>query len=74
MSLLIRLSLLPGQSIKEHSSPSSPVYIIILVGKGLFSDEQGNLKEFGINTCIKYDQNEKHSIQARDGKLVFIAF
>ncbi|MEZ4548857.1 MAG: hypothetical protein R3B51_14605 [Thermodesulfobacteriota bacterium] len=32
---LIRFSLLPGQSIKEHSAPSSPVYIIILEGGGL---------------------------------------
>ena len=69
---LIRFSLLPGQSIKEHSAPSSPVYIIILEGKGLFSDGHEGLREFGKNTCIKYEQNEKHSIRATDEKLVFI--
>lgn len=72
-SRLIRFCLLPGQIIKEHSSPSSPVYIIILEGKGLFSNEEGILEKFGENTCIKYDQNEKHSIQAIDEKLIFIA-
>lgn len=70
---LIRFSLLPGQSIKEHSAPSSPVYIIILEGKGLFSDAQNGLREFGENRCIKYEQNEKHTVQATDEKLVFIA-
>lgn len=70
---LLRFSLLPGQSIKEHSAPSSPVYIIILEGKGLFSDGENNVRECGKNTCIKYEQNEKHSIQATDEKLVFVA-
>jgi len=70
---LIRFSLLPGQSIKEHSAPSSPVHIIILEGKGLFSDGHDGMKEFGKSACIKYDQGEKHSIQAEDEKLVFVA-
>ncbi|MEQ9618906.1 MAG: hypothetical protein RIG61_07000 [Deltaproteobacteria bacterium] len=70
---LIRFSLLPGQSIKEHSAPSSPVYVIILEGKGLFSDGENNVREFGKNSCIKYEQDEKHSIQAADEKLVFVA-
>ena len=70
---LIRFSLLPGQSIKEHSAPSSPVYIIILEGKGLFSGCQNSVRELGKNTCIKYEQDEKHSIQATDEKLVFVA-
>lgn len=70
---LIRFSLLPGQSIKEHSAPSSPVYIIILEGRGLFSDGEKGVREFGENTCIKYEQGEKHSIQATDENLVFVA-
>lgn len=70
---LIRFSLLPGQHIKEHSSPSSTVCIIILKGRGLFSDERGDLKEYGVNTCLQYDRDENHSIQAVNEELVFLA-
>ena len=65
--------LLPGQVIKEHSAPSSPVHIIVLEGKGLFSGGEGGFREFGPKTCIKFEQGEKHSIKATDEKLVFIA-
>jgi len=70
---LIRFSLLPGQSIKEHSAPSSPVYIIVLQGRGLFTDGENNVKELGVNSCVKYEQGEKHSVSARDENLVFVA-
>jgi quercetin dioxygenase-like cupin family protein len=70
---LVRFSLLPGQSIKEHRAPSSPVYIIILEGKGLFSDGHDGMKEFGKNACIKYERGEKHSIETADENLVFVA-
>ena len=70
---LIRFSLLPGQGIKEHSAPSSPVYIIVLEGKGLFTDGEDNVKELGVNSCVKYEQGETHSVRAEDEKLVFVA-
>ncbi len=70
---LVRFSLLPGQSIKEHSAPSSQVHLIILEARGQFSDGDGAFMEFGPDTFIKYEQGEKHSIQAMDEKLVFVA-
>jgi len=70
---LIRFSMLPGQVIKEHSAPSSPVYIVVLEGRGEFSDGEGGSKELGPNSCIKYELGEKHSVKATDEKLVFIA-
>lgn len=70
---LIRFSLLPGQSIKEHSAPSSPVYIIILEGRGTFTGGEDNASELGAGSCVKYEQGEKHSVRAGDEKLVFAA-
>lgn len=69
---LIRFSMLPGQVIKEHSAPSSPVYIVVLEGRGEFSDGEGGSKELGPNSCIKYELGEKHPVQVTDEKLVLI--
>ena len=34
---VIRFALKPGQSMREHNAPSSPVYIVVLKGKGMFA-------------------------------------
>ena len=49
---LIRFSLLPGQSIKEHSAPSSPVYIIILEGRATFTGGENIVCELGAVSCV----------------------
>ena len=45
---LIRFSLLPGQVIKEHSAPSSPVYFVVLEGRGEFSDGGADRKSWAL--------------------------
>ena len=70
---LLRFSLLPGQSIKEHRSPSSPVFISIIKGRGVFWGEDGEKKEVDSDSIIIFTQNETHGISALDEELVFLA-
>ncbi|NIP32066.1 MAG: hypothetical protein GTO02_21890 [Candidatus Dadabacteria bacterium] len=70
---ILRFSLLPGQSIKEHKSPSSPVFINIIKGRGIFWGEDGVKKEVDSESVIIFTQNESHGITALDEELVFLA-
>lgn len=69
----ILFTLKPGQSIREHNAPSSPFYVVILSGQGLFSGGDGVEKVVGCNTLLVFDPAEPHVIRALD-KLVFIGF
>ena len=72
-SRILQFALEPGQEVKEHSSPSSPVYIVVLRGGGTFKDGDGNEKLAGPGSMIIYDINEKHSVKAGEEELVFVA-
>ena len=69
----ILFTLKPGQSIREHNAPSSPFYVVILSGQGLFSGGDGVEMVVGSNTLLVFDPAEPHVIRALD-KLVFIGF
>jgi quercetin dioxygenase-like cupin family protein len=69
----ILFTLKPGQCIREHNAPSSPFYIVILSGQGLFSGGDGVEKVVGSNTLLVFDPAEKHEIRALDD-LVFVGF
>jgi len=69
----ILFTLKPGQSIREHNAPSSPFYVVILNGQGLFSGEDGIEKVVGPNALLVFDPAEPHVIRALD-ELVFIGF
>jgi quercetin dioxygenase-like cupin family protein len=71
---ILRFTLRPGQKIKEHQSPNSPLYLVVLEGKGIFAGSDGKHVEFGPNSLLIFDQAENHSIEALDNDLVFIAF
>lgn len=70
---LLRFSLLPCQSIKEHKSPSSPVLISIIKGRGLLWGEDGEKKQIDTNLIIIFTQNETHGISVLDEEQVFLA-
>lgn len=70
---VLRFALQPGQQVKEHVAPSSPVHIIVLQGTGIFTDAQGKEHEHGEGTLLIFDSGEKHSVQALHEKLVFVA-
>jgi quercetin dioxygenase-like cupin family protein len=71
---IIRFTLKPGQSIKEHNAPDSPFYVVVLKGKGMSAgaDEKEGL--FGPNSLLVFDPTENHSIRALDQELVFVGF
>jgi quercetin dioxygenase-like cupin family protein len=71
---LLRFTLRPGQTVKEHSAPSSPVYLVVLKGNGLFSGEDEKEHLCGVNSLLIFRPEEKHTIRALDEELVFVAF
>ena len=69
----ILFSLKPEQSIREHNAPSSPFYVVILSGRGVFSGGDGVEHTFGPDTLLVFDPAELHVIRALD-ELVFVGF
>ncbi len=71
---IIRFELEPGQSIKQHNAPTSPFYVVVLKGHGMFAGADGQEKQFGPNSLILFDPGENHSIRALNENLVFVGF
>lgn len=71
---ILRFTLEPGQSVKKHQAPDSPVYIVVLKGKGLFAGADGEEQQFGPNDLLIFEPGEDHSIRATNEELVFAAF
>jgi quercetin dioxygenase-like cupin family protein len=69
----ILFTLKPNQSICEHNAPSSPFYVVVLSGQGIFAGGDGVEQTFGPNTLLVFDPGENHLIRALD-ELVFIGF
>jgi len=69
----ILFTLEPEQSIREHNAPSSPFYVVVLHGKGVFSGGDGVEQTIGENTLLVFDPAEQHIIRALD-ELVFVGF
>ena len=69
----ILFTLKPGQTIREHNAPSSPFYVIILGGRGIFTGGDGVERDVGSNTLLVFEPGEQHSVRALDN-LVFIGF
>ena len=71
---VLRFALKPGQAVREHAAPHSPVYIVVLQGIGQFSggDDQDHL--CGPGTLLIFDAGEPHAIRAEGEDLVFVAF
>jgi len=71
---ILRFTLRPGQVVREHSAPHSPVYIVVLQGTGLFAGADGREHEFGPNTLLTFEPGEQHAVRTLDEELVFVAF
>lgn len=67
----ILFTMKPGQIIREHNAPSSPFYVVILSGQGVFSGGDGVEQSVGANTLLVFDPAEQHVIRALD-ELVFV--
>ena len=70
---VLQFALKPGQVLKEHSSPSSPVYLLVLKGEGVFKGGGDSQATAVPGSILIYDVNEKHSVKAGDEELVFVA-
>ena len=71
---ILRFALRPGQAVREHSAPHSPVYVVVLKGQGLFAGADGQEQSFGPNTLLTFEAGENHSIRAQGEELVFVTF
>ena len=71
---ILRFTLKPGQIVREHNAPHSPVYIVVLKGHGMFAGGGGPEQKFGPDTLLTFAAGEGHAIQALDEDLVFVAF
>ncbi len=69
----ILFTLKPEQSIREHNAPSSPFYVVVLSGRGMFAGGDGVEQTVGPSTLLVFDPAEQHVIRALD-ELVFIGF
>jgi quercetin dioxygenase-like cupin family protein len=73
-SRILRFALRPGQIVREHQAPHSPVYVVVLKGQGMFAGADGQEQQFGPNALIIFEAGENHSIRALEEDLVFVTF
>ncbi len=71
---VIRFTLRPHQSITDHSAPSSPFYVVVVKGRGVFAGADGVEHTFGPNTVLLFDKGENHAVRVLDEELVFVGF
>ncbi len=71
---VIRFALRPGQIVREHNAPHSPVVVTVLKGRGLFAGGDGVEQEYGPNDLLIFSAGEKHSIRALKEDLIFTVF
>jgi quercetin dioxygenase-like cupin family protein len=71
---VLRFALRPGQGIREHNTPDSPLYLIVLDGNGVFSGADEREIECSAGTLLIFDPGEKHTLRARDRDLILIGF
>jgi quercetin dioxygenase-like cupin family protein len=70
----IRFMLKPGQTIHEHKAQSSPFYVVVLKGQGVFTGGDGREERVGPNALLVFEPGEAHSVRALDEEFVFIGF
>ena len=71
---ILRFALKPGQVVREHAAPHSPVFISVLKGQGMFAGPDEHEQRFGPNALIIFDAGENHSIRALNEDLIFLTF
>lgn len=71
---VLRFALKPGQVVREHTAPHSPVYMVVLQGAGLFSGGDEVEHAYGPGSLLLFDPGERHAIRAEDEDLVFMVF
>lgn len=70
---VLRFTLKPGQHIREHCAPHSPVHIIVLSGRGMFGGEDGRDVLLERDALVVFEAGELHRVRALEQELVFVA-
>jgi quercetin dioxygenase-like cupin family protein len=73
MGRVLLFGLRPGQSVREHNAPSSPVYIVVLKGSGMFAGGDGVERRLAASDMLVINPGETHAIRALDEDLAFVA-
>ena len=71
---ILRFALRPGQMVREHNAPHSPVLVAVLQGQGMFAGGDGVEQPCGPNDLLIFQAGEDHSIRALSENLIFTAF
>jgi quercetin dioxygenase-like cupin family protein len=69
----ILFTLQPEQTIRAHNVPSSPFFVVVLQGQGIFTGGDGAEQVVGSNTLLVFEPSEQHTVRALDN-LVFVGF
>jgi quercetin dioxygenase-like cupin family protein len=69
----ILFTLKAEQFIREHNAPSSPFFVVVLKGQGVFTGGDGVEHACGPNMLLVFDAGEQHTIRAIE-ELVFVGF
>jgi len=69
----LRFAFLPGQRIKTHDVPHSPVHLFIIQGKGVFTGQDGVEQECGPGMMVVFDAAETHTVRTLDEDLVYVS-
>lgn len=69
---VLRFTLHPHQTLREHNNSDSPFYVIVLQGQGMFSGADGKEQSLGPNSLLVFNPMENHVIRAQDQELVFL--
>jgi quercetin dioxygenase-like cupin family protein len=73
-SRILRWMLKPGQQIAEHKVPTSPLYLVVLKGRGMFAGQDGQEQEYGSGSLLIFEPGESHTVRALDEELIFVTF
>ena len=71
---VLRFALRPGQVVREHNAPHSPVLVTVLQGQGMFAGGDGVEQQCGPNDLVIFQAGEDHSIRALNEDLIFAVF
>jgi len=72
MGRALLFALRPGQAIKEHNVPFSPVYFVVLKGHGMCAGSDGHEHRIEPNTLVVMNPGENHTVRALDEDLIFL--
>jgi quercetin dioxygenase-like cupin family protein len=69
----ILFTLQPEQTIRAHNVPSSPFFVMVLQGQGIFTGGDGAEQVVDSTTLLVFEPSEQHTVRALDS-LVFVGF